>query len=116
MSNPKIKFDHDFYKLRGQTTATLLGVDVVTRISLDDVMVALDAQYYVDVPLEQDKEQTQPECRVAELPKGFVTVLTFLGNKLIPFTTVRKCLEKKIQEYRGMAYEKQVFDIVITEK
>jgi len=116
MSNPIIKFDHDFYKIRGQTKARLLDVEVVTRNELDPDMVALDVQYYVNVPLEQDPEQTQPECRQAKLPNGHLTVLYFKGDKRIPFTEIRKCLEKKIMKYRQQAYEKQVFDIVVNEK
>ncbi len=116
MNNPTIKFDHDYYKIRGQTTAKLLDVEVLTRSELDPDMVALDVQYYVDASLENDPDNTQMECRQAEIPTGIITLLTFQGDKRIPFTTVRKCRDKKINWYRKQAAVKQEFEIVINEK
>lgn len=117
MSNPIIKFDHDFYKLRGQTAAQLIDFEVVDDSSeLDPDMIALDVQYYVDVPLENDPDTTQKECRQVEIPTGRVVLLTFKGNKRIPFTTIRKYRKNKIEKYRRYDAAKQVFNVVINNK
>ncbi len=115
MNLPKIHFKYDFYKLRGQTTARLLDVELVTRNELDHDIVALDVQYYVDVPLENDPDTTQKECRQAKLPNGNLVVLYFTGNKRIPFTVIIKSREKKVMTYREQAKIKQEFEIIITD-
>ena len=82
--------------------AKLLSVKIENRKKLDPGLVEYDTIYY-DGPLN-DNEEYYP------LPNGLLLVLTFTGEKLIPFTTIRRATAKK-QEY----YERNIgqwFDIV----
>ena len=74
----KIRFSKEYIKLHGQTTATLLAVQ----------------KYYIDTSkatwsdlLEYDT--TAEDGTRYEIKTGHYLVLVFLGNKLIPFTTIR---------------------------
>jgi hypothetical protein len=94
---PAIKFSHAYPKLHGQRTAILVHVEAIQRAKLDSEMVELDT--FIS------------EGNYYQLPRGTVIVLTFYGNKRIPFTTILPYGAGKI-----CYYERQVgktFDIVI---
>ena len=80
---PPIKFCSDYPKLHGQEYPKLLYVEVVHKVN-DDLREydckRLDGSYY-------------------ELPKGRLIHLTFLGDKRIPFSTLRKYTTKKFEDY-----------------
>ena len=96
---PEIKFSHNYPKLRGQQTAFLLHVETTQTAKLDPLMVELDTVY-------GDNEHYP-------LPNGTVIVLTFYGNKRIPFTTIRPYGYKKVIWYESMVGK--LFDIVVGE-
>lgn len=88
----EIKFSHDYPKLHGQKRARLLYVKTATREMLDPDFIEYDTKfpggYY-------------------PLPDGKYIVLCFIGEKFIPFTTVRPWrLEKECfyTESRGQAF------------
>ena len=98
----RIKFSHDYPKLWGQTTAKLIGIEFIEP---------------KDFPLNQDLLDYDTKTNEGEyypLPKGKYLQLVFLGNKKIPFCTIRRWTTTK-DEY----YVKQIgkeFEIVIEKK
>ena len=94
----KIKFSKEYPKLHGQTEAILLNVKSLNFKALPKELIeydtkAKDGSYYL-------------------LPKTELIHLTFLGDKLIPFCTIRKYTIEKEKYYRNEIHN--VFDIVIT--
>lgn len=95
-----IKFSHDYPKLHGQTSATLLAV-VPIRIDRTtcDELLEYDTTYISHVNsfgMSYDKK-----CRYP-LPTGDYIQLIFLGNLRIPFCTIRKAWpQSKVDYYRG---------------
>lgn len=87
----KIKFSHDYPKLHGQKKATLLAVLKGESIKLDSDFIKYDTSF-----IREDGTQA---CY--DLPAGLVLVLFFIGDKLIPFTTVRRWTEEKEKYYRA---------------
>lgn len=75
-----IPFAHQFTKLHGQTSATLLAVELTTLEQEYEEMVDLDTEYYEGS--EQKNYPLKPGC--------MYVLLTLQGNKKIPFTTLRK--------------------------
>ena len=107
----KIKFKYPFQKLYGQTTATLLDVETVTKKMLDADMLAMDIQYYTMV--EHKGLGPQMECHQATIPNGLLLCLTFKGNKRIAFTTLRRAKGKSFEKYSSQ--RKQEFAIIVDE-
>lgn len=92
----EIKFSHNYYKLCGQKSATLLKVSTCRLSELSEPFLLYDTAY---------------PGGYYPLKEGAYMVLTFTGNERIPFTTIRPFNESKMQYYRqniGMN-----FDIVI---
>jgi hypothetical protein len=83
---PEIKFSHVYPKIHGQENAILLAVDCVPAKELDVDLVEYDTVY------DGDKHY--------ELPGGMVLILTFQGNKKIPFTTIRRSNASKYLYYK----------------
>ena len=94
----KIKFSKEYEKLHHQKQAILLNVK---RINYDDVTKEL---------IEYDTKAKDGSYYL--LPKTELIHLTFLGDKLIPFCTIRKYSIEKEKYYRNEIHN--VFDIVIT--
>ena len=99
----KIKFSHNYPKLWKQTKATLLDVRIVSYFSLHKDLIEYDTVY-----TEKGKEGYQHY----PLPKTNLIQLVFVGNKLIPFCTIRRHTVRKFSYYKALLGED--FDIVIT--
>ena len=95
----KIKFSHEYPKLWGQTTATLISVKLVYSIHLHKDLLDYDTTYI-------DGKEI---CHYP-LPFGALIHLTFLGDKNIPFCTIRRHTKQKMNYYSSKVNEE--FEIV----
>lgn len=109
MSQPTIKFDHEYPKLWGQKKAKLLAVDLKHRKDLSNDLVEYDTSHKIDlasallppswrgkgVTLNLNSSHHKP-------PDGLLIHLTFLGDKGIPFCTLRSYQCQKFIHYQGM--------------
>ena len=93
----KIKFSHEYPKLHGQKSAQLVHVRRVEASSLHEDLI------------EYDTRTTTGEHYA--LPKGMLLQLVFLGNKGIPFCTLRRWTPDKEVYYRECV-DKQ-FEVVV---
>lgn len=86
-----IKFSHEYSKLHGQTSATLLTVKTINLVngkdSEDNDLIEYDTTYY------DGNKMYYP------LEDGVYLLLVFLGNKNIPFTTIRRWTPEKNRYY-----------------
>jgi hypothetical protein len=92
----QIKFSHAYPKLHRQTSATLLDILLRDRSELTKNFIEYDTVY---------------AGGHYPLPSGRYMVLLFLGNDLIPFTTVRSFSQEKFLYYNR--YVGKIFDIII---
>ena len=76
-NRPEIKFSHEYPKLHGQTSAYLLAVEPIT----------IDADTPSEL-IEYDTRTTTGEHY--PLTPGEYIQLIFIGNKRIPFCTIRR--------------------------
>lgn len=81
-----ISFSHRYPKLHGQTFARLLLIELHEREELFPKFIEYDTVY---------------DGGHYPLPLGTYMVLVFLGNDLIPFTTVRPWTKEKYHYYKG---------------
>jgi len=83
----KIKFSNDYPKLWGQSSAILLNVLLIEKneFPLDKDLVEYDTKNCDD--------------EYYPLPKNKYIQLVFLGNKRIPFCTIRRYTEEKYKYY-----------------
>lgn len=95
-----IKFSHDYPKLWGQKWATLLAVSKV-----------YDRDVFSSKFIEYD---TAFDGGHYPLPPGKYIILTFQGNHMIPFTTVRRWTPEKEKFYHEKIHWD--FDILIEKK
>lgn len=85
----EIKFNDNYPKLHGQTVATLIAV---SRIKIDT---------------EKDKELLEYDTKKSdgtyyEIKDGLYMQLVFLGDKAIPFCTLRSSLPAhKVEQYKA---------------
>lgn len=85
----EIKFNDNYPKLHGQTAATLIAV---SRIKIDT---------------EKDKELLKYDTKKSdgtyyEIKDGLYIQLVFLGDKAIPFCTLRSALPAhKVEQYKA---------------
>lgn len=99
---PNIKFSSDYHKLWGQTTAKLLAVETIdiNRQTPDELLEydtkKMDGTYY-------------------PLKSGKYLQLVFIGNKYIPFCTIRSAYPPEKERYYSSLIG-QKFDIVIENK
>lgn len=93
----QIIFNHNFKKLHNQKKAVLIQTATVKGENIQKEFVKYDADFL----FEFDKKETY-------------LLLIFVGDKMIPFTTLRKLNIENVKEYIG--YEGDYFDIVIQEK
>jgi len=93
----KISFSHNYPKLWGQNTARLIYVCVINRKSLPPELIEYDTK-------------TEKGTHY-ELPNGKLIQLVFLGNKGIPFCTLRRFTETKLEYYKDLLGE--VFEVKI---
>jgi len=98
-----IKFSHDYPKLHGQTSATLLAV-VPIRIDRNTPkeLIEYDTTYYVTRELSEVGLGLGTVKEYFPLPTGDHIQLIFLGNLRIPFCTIRRNYPpQKGDYYRG---------------
>jgi hypothetical protein len=89
-----IKFSHHYYKTFKQNRAVLLAVVLKERKELSEDFIDYDTRYYVS--------EGQPSLDdFYPLPAGKYMVLVFIGEILIPFTTVRRWTPEKEKYYRS---------------
>jgi hypothetical protein len=98
---PKINFSAHYPKLYGQQNGRLLRVDCLPLAELPWDF------------LEYDTRQTTGEHYKFPFKNAMVLILTFQGNRMIPFTTVRRSYAKKFLWYKSQIG--QLFDIVVNE-
>lgn len=82
-----IKFSHEYPKLWNQSEAVLVAVNYITKN---------------DFPLNQDLLNYDTKTSKGEyypLPKGDYLQLIFLGDKRIPFCTIRRNTTEKNEYY-----------------
>ncbi len=82
----QIKFSHEYPKLHGQESALLLAVELRGRSDLTEKFIEYDTAY---------------TAGHYPLPPAQYMVLVFLGNEMIPFTTVRRWTEEKFRYYHN---------------
>lgn len=82
----QIKFSHEYPKLHGQESALLLAVELRGRSDLTEKFIEYDTAY---------------SGGHYPLPPAQYMVLIFLGNEMIPFTTVRRWTEEKFRYYHN---------------
>lgn len=79
---PSIKFSHDYPKLHGQTSARLIEVTAIDYENLHPDLIEYDTKTC--------KGDYYP------LPKTQLIYLLFVGNKKIPFCTLRRLTPLKL--------------------
>lgn len=85
---PAIKFNDNYPKLHGQTEAMLVNVTVLDPDSLHPDLLEYDTK--------------KSDGSYYQLPREPLLHLTFLGNKMIPFCTLRRWSEQKEKYYCGL--------------
>lgn len=93
----QIEFSHEYPKLYGQQSAKLLAVEMAVVSELDPAFIEYDTVY------RQGEHY--------KLPRGTVIVLTFAGDRRIPFTTVRSYGHQKYTWYKSQIG--QTFEIAV---
>jgi len=83
-----IKFDQPFCKLYGQKQAKLIYKRPIKKIELIDQFINYDTKYF--------NKKTNLNYNI--LGDDFI-LLVFIGNKNIPFTTLRKNTEENNKKY-----------------
>jgi hypothetical protein len=101
----QIKFSHSYPKLNSQKQAKLLAVEIYKRSDFSESFIVYDTMYLAPSGNFDLVEKFYP------LPPAKYMVLVFLGNDLIPFTTVRRWTEEKFRYYSSSIGS--IFDIVI---
>ena len=102
-----IKFSHDYPKLHGQTSATLLAV-VPIRIDRNTPkeLLEYDTAYWDEITSGGSIKAYFP------LPTGDYIQLVFLGNLRIPFCTIRKAYPpSKVEYYKSKIGEQ--FKVIV---
>lgn len=88
----KIKFSHIYKKLWGQTSAQLINVRLKYASNLHRDLIEYDTTY-----IDKNSEDKYP------LPKkGRLIQLTFIGDKGIPFCTLRPYNPNKFNYYNSL--------------
>ena len=90
-----IKFSHDYQKLWGQCHARLIEVNITEKKHLHPDLIEYDTNY---------------GGGYYKLPDGKLIQLVFLGDKGIPFCTIRRWTPEK-EKY----YQSQIGKIFIVE-
>lgn len=95
-----IKFSHNYPKLHGQTSATLLAV----------IPIRIDR----NTPRDLIEYDTKFDGGYFPLPTGDYIQLIFLGNLRIPFCTIRKAYPQSKVDYYTAAIG-ETFEVVVME-
>lgn len=100
---PTLTFSHKYPKLWGQTQAELIYIAVMTAdyVQTQKALLQYDTMYVTNL-----------DVGYYQLPKqGQLIQLTFIGNKHIPFCTLRRYTTEKFRYYQQM--KGRVFDIEV---
>ena len=114
----KIKFSHTYCKFHGQTKAILIDVKEINANDLNDDLVEYDTKYIpttlaCECELHTDFDGDIEHCHYP-LPKGKLVILTCIGNKHIPFCTIRTAKGRYGDKYKYYTEKLgQWFDVVI---
>ena len=93
----EIKFNKNYKKLHNQKTACLIQTAVVKGI---------------DIPKDFIEYDTDNSYKINK--RATYLLLVFVGNKIIPFTTLRKLNIENVKKYIG--HEGDYFDIIVEEE
>ena len=104
--NPVINFSHHYPKLHAQERARLIRVVISDVKALPRSFVHYDTVY-----LDRDGLFPQTEKYYALPESGNVLILYFVGNQLIPFSTVRRWTAEKERWYTGMI--NMIFEVAV---
>ncbi len=94
-----IKFSHDYPKLWGQNKAELIEVVIISQNEILDKDL-----------IEYDTKNSKGDYY--QLPNDDLIQLVFVGNKRIPFCTLRRFTREKYNYYKNLIGE--LFEIKIT--
>ncbi len=92
-----IKFSSNYPKLHNQTEGRLVSVKIIDYSDLTKEIIEYDTKNI--------KGEYYP------LPKTTLIHLTFIGNKLIPFCTIRRYTVQKYNYYRQSLHEYFSLDV-----
>jgi hypothetical protein len=113
----QIKFSHNYPKIWGQKRAQLITVRLLDcqGVAINKVLLEYDTYWNNEWGCAwlQELELERPDGYY-ELPKtGKLIQLVFLGDRDIPFCTLRRFTPEKFEYYRNLA--RQVFEVIIDE-
>lgn len=109
----KIKFSHIYPKLWEQKKAELIAVRIfdAQAVQINKDLIEYDTKYII----EEENEIEEGVYDYYPLPKeGRLIQLIFIGDKDIPFCTLRRHIDRKMEYYLSKIGE--IFEIVIEEK
>ena len=107
----QIKFSHNYPKLHNQNKATLLDVRIISYYHLHSDLIDYDTRYHFNERKDHHGTIQDYDEGYYQLPKTNLIHLTFIGNKLIPFCTLRRHTTQKFSYYKNKIGEE--FSIVI---
>lgn len=111
-----LKFSHNYPKLWGQNKAELIAMRIIDAqaVAINKDLLEYDTKWEEWDGVTRDLYGTPVwDEGYYPLPKdGKLIQLIFIGNKEIPFCTLRRYTPEKILYYRNLM--NQVFDVVIT--
>lgn len=99
-----IKFSHNYPKIWRQTTGTLIAVRILNaeEVQKNKDLLEYDTRYFVN----------EIDSGYYAIPKeGKLLQLIFIGEKEIPFCTLRRHTSEKEQYYRDKV--SKIFNLVI---
>jgi hypothetical protein len=110
----QIRFSHNYPKLWGQTKAELLAVRMIDAqaVAINKDLIEYDTKYIFNERYDHHGEVQDYDEAYYELPKeGKLIQLIFIGNKQIPFCTLRRYTKEKYEYYQHNIGE--IFDVVV---
>lgn len=113
----KIKFSHNYCKLYNQIEAKLMSVWLTDFKSLHTDLIEYDTKYIPELTdsceSHTDFEGDIEHCHYP-LPKNDLVILSFIGDKHIPFCTIRSAKGRYCDKYQYYSNKiGQWFDIII---
>lgn len=91
----EIRFNQNYTKLHGQNLAQVIHIGIRTGKRLEKEFIEYDTD---------GKFEIEPETAYM--------IIYLIGNKQIPFTTIRKANDENLEKYN----EKEFYKIVVDEK
>lgn len=106
---PDVKFSHEYLKLWYQKKGELLAVRIIDAqaVAKNKDLIEYDTKYYKENPTVADSP-----FGYYPLPKtGKLIQLVFIGDKDIPFCTLRRHTEEKYKYYNSLIGK--IIDVVM---